>query len=149
MTAWLSGAYPWIKAVHFIAVIAWLAGMLYLPRLYVYHCGVAPASEAGEMLKVMERRLLRAIVNPAMIVSLILGIALLATPGVVNWSSGWVHGKLLLVAALLGMHGLFARWRRDFELGRNTHPVRFYRLANEVPTLLMIGIVLLVVAKPF
>jgi putative membrane protein len=149
MSAWLSAAYPWIKAVHVIAVIAWMAGMLYLPRLYVYHCGVAPGSEAAEMLKVMERRLLRAIVNPAMILSLILGAALLATPGIVDWSSGWMHAKLLLVVVMLALHGMFSRWRRDFELGRNTRSARFYRIANEVPTLLTIGIVLLVVAKPF
>jgi protoporphyrinogen IX oxidase len=145
---WLVSAYPWIKAIHVIAVISWMAGLLYLPRLYVYHCGVEPGSEAAEMLKTMERRLLRAILNPAMVASLILGVALLATPGVVDWASGWVHGKLLLVAGLLGMHGLCARWRRDFERGRNTHPARFYRIANEAPTLLMVGIVLLVVVKP-
>lgn len=149
MAAWLAGAYPWIKAVHVIAVIAWMAGMLYLPRLYVYHCGVAPGSEASEMLKVMERRLLRAIINPAMVFALMLGIALMATPGVVDWGSGWVHAKLALAVGMLVLHGMFSRWRRDFEHDRNTRPARFYRVANEVPTLLIVGIVVLVVAKPF
>jgi putative membrane protein len=148
MGAWLVGAYPWIKAVHVIAVIAWLAGMLYLPRLYVYHCGVTPGSEASEMLKVMERRLLRAIIEPAMTVAIVLGAAMLATPGAVDWRSGWLHAKLALVVLLLALHGMFSRWRRDFERDRNTRPARFYRIANEVPTVLMIGIVVLVVVKP-
>ena len=147
--AWLADAYPWIKAIHIVAVIAWMAGMLYLPRLYVYHCGVGPGSEASEMLKVMERRLLRAIIDPAMTLTLVLGIALLATPGVVDWNSGWMHAKLVLVLLMLGLHGLFSRWRRDFEQDRNTRTAKFYRIANEVPTVLMIAIVILVVAKPF
>jgi putative membrane protein len=139
--------YLWIKALHVIAVIAWMAGLLYLPRLYVYHAQVEPGSEASETFKVMERRLLRAIMNPAMIVSLVLGLLLLAQPGL--FSDGWVHGKLVLLAGLFVMHGLMARWRKDFAEDRNTRSHRFYRVMNEIPTLLMIGIVLLAVVKPF
>lgn len=148
MESWLADSYPWLKAFHIIAVIAWMAGMLYLPRLYVYHAGVAPGSEASEMLKVMERRLLRAIMNPAMIVVFGLGGVLLLVPGIVDWSAWWVHAKLFLVAVLGGLHGLFARWRRFFAEDRNEHPARFYRMMNEAPTVVMIAIVLLVVVKP-
>ena len=147
--AWLAGAYLWVKALHVIAVIAWMAGLLYLPRLYVYHCEAAPGSADSERFKVMERRLLRAIMNPAMVATYLLGILLLLTPGVVDWSQGWIHGKLALVAGLTAMHGLFARWRRDFAADRNRRPARVFRIANEVPTLLMIGIVILVIVKPF
>lgn len=148
MLDWLAEFYPWTKALHIISVIGWMAGMLYLPRLYVYHCGVDPGSEASEMLKVMERRLLRAIINPAMIATFVFGGALLATPGVVDWHLSWIYGKLALVLVLSAVHGLFARWRRDFAADRNTRPARFYRVMNEVPTALLVGIVLLVVIKP-
>jgi putative membrane protein len=147
--AWLSAFYPWIKALHIIAVIAWMAGMLYLPRLFVYHAGVQPGSEASNMLKVMERRLLRAIINPAMAASFILGGLLLLTPGVVAWDAGWIWIKLGLVLALSAVHGVFSRWRRDFEADRNTRPARTYRIANEIPTAILIAIVILAVAKPF
>jgi putative membrane protein len=147
--AWLSAFYPWIKALHIIAVIAWMAGMLYLPRLFVYHAGVQPGSEASNMLKVMERRLLRAIINPAMAASFILGGLLLLTPGVVAWDAGWIWIKLGLVLALGAVHGVFSRWRRDFEADRNTRPARTYRIANEIPTAILIAIVILVVVKPF
>ncbi len=146
---WLTPLYPWTKAFHLVAVIAWMAGMLYLPRLFVYHCDAAPGTPASEMLKVMERRLLRAIINPAMIATVLLGVALLATPGVADWSHGWLHAKLALVAAMTGVHGLLARWRKDFEADRNRRPARFYRIVNEVPTILMIAIMILVVVKPF
>lgn len=145
--SWLAPAYPWLKAFHVIAVIAWLAGMLYLPRLYVYHAGVAPGSEASELLKVMERRLLRAIVNPAMIASFALGGLLLAI--VEPWDQGWAWVKIALALALGALHGLFARWRRDFAADRNRHGARFYRVVNEVPALIMIAIVVLVIVKPF
>lgn len=140
--------YDWIKALHVISIIAWMAGMLYLPRLFVYHCETQPGSDSSERFKVMERRLLRAIMNPAMIASIVFGVALIAlNPG---WmSQGWLHAKILLVVILVGVHGLMARWRKDFEADRNTHPQRFFRIMNEVPTLLMIGIVILVVVKPF
>jgi putative membrane protein len=144
-----AGLYPWVKALHLISVVAWMAGMLYLPRLYVYHTQVAAGSEASELFKVMERRLLRAIVNPAMIATFIFGgwLAWLDSPAI--WSAGWFHLKLVLVVALAGVHGLFARWRRDFAADRNTRPARFYRIANEVPTLLLVAIVLLAVTKPW
>ncbi len=145
---WLAAIYPWIKALHVISVIAWMAGMLYLPRLFVYHADKAPGSEASEMLKVMERRLLRAIINPAMIASFVFGGLLLATPGVIDWSAWWIHAKLALVVIMSGMHGYLARWRRDFEADRNERPAKFYRIANEVPTLLMIAIVVLVFVRP-
>jgi len=141
------GLYLWLKAAHVIAVIAWMAGMLYLPRLFVYHCEAEVGSRQSETFKVMERRLLRAIINPAMVVSWVLGLWLVFEGGLLR--SGWLHGKLVLVLLLSGVHGLFVRWTRDFAEDRNAHSQRFYRIVNEVPTILMIGIVILVVVKPF
>ena len=142
--------YTWLRALHVIAVIAWMAGMLYLPRLYVYHARATPGSELSETLKVMERRLLRIIINPAMVATFAFGGALLAQPGVIDWSSDiWVYPKLALVALLGAYHGLLARWRRDFAADRNRRSERFFRRMNEVPTLAMIGIVILVIVKPF
>lgn len=139
--------YDLLKALHIISVIAWMAGMLYLPRLYVYHAAAAPGSELSETLKVMERRLLRGIINPAMIATWIFGIAMVVEG---NWiSQGWLHAKLTLLVLMQITHALLSRWRRAFAEDRNTHSQRFYRYANEVPTVLMIGIVLLVVLKPF
>jgi protoporphyrinogen IX oxidase len=139
--------YEWIKALHIIAVISWMAGMLYLPRLFVYHCDAEVGSKQSETFKVMERRLLKAIINPAMMVTWLAGLYL-AWSG--NWfSAGWLHGKLLLVLVLSGIHGWFSRWVRDFAADRNTRSQKFYRIINEVPTVLMIGIVILVVVKPF
>ena len=138
----------WIKAFHIIAVIAWMAGLLYLPRLFVYHCEARPGSARSEMLKVMERRLLRAIMTPAMAAAFVFGGALLVEPGV-DWSGGWVHAKLVLVLGLAAMHGMMAKWRRDFAADRRDRSQRFYRIVNEVPTVLMIAIVILVVVKPF
>jgi putative membrane protein len=139
--------YLWIKAFHVIAVIAWMAGMLYLPRLFVYHCDAEKGSAQSETFKVMERRLLKAIINPAMIVAWVLGLYLAWDGG---WfRSGWLHGKLALVLGLSAAHGLYARWVRDFAADRNTRPARFYRVWNEVPTLLLVGIVILVIVKPF
>ena len=149
MAELLAAAYPWLKALHVIAVIAWMAGMLYLPRLFVYHCAAAPGSAQSETFKVMERRLLRAIINPAMVAAWGFGLALLAVPGAVDLASGWLHAKLALVLAMSALHGLMARWRRDFAADANRRPARFYRIANEVPTVLMIAIVILVVVKPF
>ncbi len=145
---WLADVYPWVKALHIISIIAWMAGMLYLPRLYVYHADKAPGSGASEMLKIMERRLLRAIINPAMIAAFVFGGLLLATPGVIDWSAWWIHAKLVLVLGMGALHGALSRWRRDFEADRNTRPARFYRFANEVPTVLMIAIVILVIVRP-
>jgi putative membrane protein len=147
--SWLVAAYAWIKALHIISVVAWMAGLLYLPRLFVYHAQARPDSDVAATLAVMERRLLRAIMNPAMIAAYAFGILLLLTPGVVDWRQGWIHGKLAAVLALTVIHGLLARWRRDFAAGRNRRPARFYRIVNEVPTLLLIAIVILVVVKPF
>lgn len=139
--------YDYVKALHVIAVIAWMAGMLYLPRLMVYHCDAAPGTAQSETFKVMERRLLKAIINPAMIVAWIAGLWLAWTGG--WYVAGWFHAKLALVLAMSAMHGMLSRWVRDFAGDRNTRPARFYRIANEVPTVLMIGIVVLVVVKPF
>ena len=145
---WLADFYLWIKALHIISVIAWAAGMLYLPRLFVYHADKSPGSEASEMLKVMERRLLRAIVNPAMVATSIFGGLLLATPDLIDWSTGWIYAKLVLVVLMFGSQVVFTRWRLDFEADRNTRSARFYRIVNEVPTLLLIAIVILVVVRP-
>jgi putative membrane protein len=130
-----------------VAVIAWMAGMLYLPRLFVYHCEAEAGSKQSETFKVMERRLLKAIINPAMIVTWLAGLYL-AWAGYFL-SAGWFHGKLLLVLLLSGVHGFFARCVKDFAADRNTRSQRFYRFINEVPTVLMIGIVILVIVKPF
>ena len=148
MYEWITiTAYPWIKALHVIAAIAWMAGMLYLPRLFVYHCEAEIGSKQSETFKVMERRLLRAIINPAMILTWLAGLYL-AWSG--HWfSSGWLHGKLALVILLSGVHGFFSRCVKDFAADRNTRSQKFYRIINEVPTVLMIGIVILVVVKPF
>lgn len=139
--------YEWIKALHVIAVISWMAGMLYLPRLFVYHCDAPPGSPQSETFKVMERRLLKAIINPAMIITWLAGIWLIWKGGWI--SSGWLHGKLALVIAMSAVHGFFSRWVKDFAADRNTRSSKFYRIINEVPTVLMIGIVILVIVKPF
>lgn len=149
MDGFLLGAYPWIKALHIISVIAWMAGMLYLPRLYVYHADAVVGSELSETLKVMERRLLRAIINPAMIAAVVFGTAMAVTPGVIDWASGWVYVKGALLFLMFGMHGMLSRWRRDFEADRNRYGARTYRIMNEIPTLLLIGIVVMVVVRPF
>jgi putative membrane protein len=139
--------YPWIKAVHVIAVMAWMAGMLYLPRLYVYHAGAEPGSVQSETFKTMERRLLRAIVNPAMIAAWAAGAWLVWQGNL--WGEGWFHAKLALLILMQLIHAAFAHWRRYFANDDNRHGARFYRLMNEVPTVLLIGIVILVVVKPF
>ncbi|QCI64930.1 protoporphyrinogen oxidase HemJ [Phreatobacter stygius] len=147
--AWLApaSAVLWIKAFHVIAVISWMAGMLYLPRLFVYHCAAAPGSEASETFKTMEARLLEYIINPAMIMTWVLGLWL-------AWSSfgfrgGWLHAKLALVFALSGVHGYFAGAVRAFAEDRNRRSARHWRVMNEVPTMIMIAVVILVVVKPF
>lgn len=138
----------YIKAFHIISVIAWMAGVLYLPRLFVYHTEAEKGSRQSETFKIMERRLLKAIITPAMIASWVFGLVLAFQT--VNWSkAGWFHLKLVLVVALSGFTGFLARWTRDFAEDRNTHTQRFFRIANEVPTLLMIVIVILAVVKPF
>ncbi len=145
----LIGWYLWLKAFHIIAVISWMAGMLYLPRLYVYHADTPVGTPQSETFKIMERRLLRFIINPAMIVAFILGGLLLATPGVAQWASGWLHVKLTAVVVMAGFHGFLSRWRRDFAADKNRYSSKFYRKVNEIPTILMIVIVIMVVVKPF
>ncbi|MBF0373238.1 MAG: protoporphyrinogen oxidase HemJ [Alphaproteobacteria bacterium] len=141
-------AYQWLKALHVISVIAWMAGLLYLPRLFVYHTQVTPGSEASELFKVMERRLLKAIMHPAAIASWAFGLAMVAALGDIR-AMGWLHAKLSLVVLLTVSHLMMMRWKADFALDRNQRPTRFFRMINEVPTLLMIGIVVLVIVKPF
>ena len=143
----MGGFYDWAKAFHVVAVIAWMAGMLYLPRLFVYHCDAPAGSAQSETFKVMERRLLKAIINPAMIATWVLGLYLAWAGG---WFlAGWLHAKLLLVLVMSGVHGMLAKTVRRFAADRNERPARFYRILNEVPTLLMIAIVVLVIVKPF
>ena len=152
MEAMAASIYEWIKAFHIIAVIAWMAGMLYLPRLFVYHCAAEPGSVQSETFKVMERRLLRAIINPAMVATWVFGlwVAWLGPDSHTGWFRfEWLQAKLVLVVMLSGVHGLFARWMKDFANDRNKHSAKFYRIMNEIPTILMIGIVLLAVLKPF
>lgn len=140
-------AYLWVKAFHVVAVIAWMAGLLYLPRLFVYHASEAPGSPQAETFKAMERRLLKAIMNPAMIASWAIGLWLIwAGPGL---AAGWLHAKLLAVVVLSGFHMYLARAVRLFAADRNTRSARHWRIANEVPTLLLVGIVILAVVKPF
>jgi len=144
--------YEWVKAFHIIAVIAWMAGMLYLPRLFVYHCAAEKGSVQSETFKVMERRLLRAIINPAMIATWLLGLWLAwhGPDSRYGWfASGWLETKIVLVLALSALHGVLARWVKDFAADSNRHSQRFYRIINEVPTILMIAIVILAVVKPF
>ena len=139
--------YEWIKALHVIAVISWMAGMLYLPRLFVYHCEAEIGSKQSETFKVMERRLLKAIINPAMIVTWLAGLYLVWAG---HWYlSGWFHAKFLLVLIMSGIHGFFVRYVRAFATDKNTHSQRFYRIINEVPTVLMVAIVILVIVRPF
>lgn len=139
----------YIKAFHVIAIIAWMAGLLYLPRLFVYHAASKKGSEQSETFKVMERRLLRLITTPAMLASWAFGL-ILAFSGVIDWSrDGWFYLKLVLVVLLSAYHGCLVMWTKDFALDRNTRSPRFYRIANEIPTLLMIGIVILVIVRPF
>jgi putative membrane protein len=139
----------YIKAFHVTAIIAWMAGLLYLPRLFVYHAMSKVGSEQSETFKVMERRLLRAIATPAMAASWLFGL-ILAFSGAIDWSrDGWFHLKLILVLALSAYHGLLVVWTKQFAMDRNTRSARFYRIANEIPTVLMILIVILAVVRPF
>ncbi|PBB81593.1 TIGR00701 family protein [Mesorhizobium sp. WSM3879] len=139
--------YPWAKAIHVIAVIAWMAGMLYLPRLFVYHVDAEKGSVQSETFKVMERRLLRAIINPAMTVTWVFGLWL-AWKGF-GFQGGWLHAKILAALLLSGLHGYLAGAVRKFAEDKNEKPARHWRIVNELPTLLMIVIVILVIVKPF
>jgi len=139
--------YLWLKALHIVAVISWMAGMLYLPRLFVYHAAAAPGSEQSETFKVMEHRLHKFIMTPAMTVTWLAGIALVLYG---QWlAAGWFHAKLVLVIAMTIMHGLLGHWANEFAFDRNRHSQKFYRIANEIPTVLLIAIVILATVKPF
>lgn len=143
----MTDMYLWLKAFHIIAVIAWMAGMLYLPRLFVYHAAVERGSGQSATFKVMEWRLLKLIINPAMIATWVLGLLLVWLGG---WhTAGWMQAKFALVIAMSAVHGFFVRWVKDFAADRNTRSQKFYRIINEVPTVLLIIIVILVVIKPF
>ncbi|MCQ4162184.1 protoporphyrinogen oxidase HemJ [Roseomonas sp. GC11] len=141
--------YPWVKSLHLIAVFAWMAGLFYLPRLYVYHTQVAAGSPQSALFKVMERRLLRAIMNPAMIAAWLFGLTLVLTPGVVDWKAGWWHGKLTGLIGMTLFHHVVSAGRKAFAEDRNRRSERYWRIANEVPTLLLILIVIMVIVKPF
>ena len=139
--------YLWLKALHIIAVISWMAGMLYLPRLFVYHAAAKPGTAQSETFKVMERRLFRFIMTPAMTVTWLAGLVLVFQGG---WfAAGWFQLKLVLVIAMTVLHGLFGHWANEFAFDRNRHDQKFFRIANEIPTLLLIVIVILVTVKPF
>lgn len=146
----LNSLYLYLKAFHLIAAFAWMAGMFYLPRLFAYHAEVGAGTPQAETFKVMERRLLKVIMNPAMIVTLALGVWIaFGAQGVNWWTSGWLHAKLVLVVGMVGLHGMLAKWRKEFEADRVPHSSRFFRAINEVPTVLLIGIVILAIVQPF
>lgn len=146
----LAALYPWTKAFHVMSVIAWMAGIFYLPRLFVYHCAVPRGSAEGERFKVMERRLLKQIMLPAMLSTWFFGVLLVLTPGIVQWAPlNWWHVKLAAVLLMTGFQGAAGKWRRVFLEDRNVKPDRFYRIANEVPTVLMAVAVVMVIVKPF
>lgn len=149
MAAWLSEYYLWVKSFHVIAVIAWMAGLLYLPRLFVYHTETTPNTEAYDRFVVMERRLLKGIMMPAAALSLLCGLSLVITPGVWSPQAIWLHAKFLLVFGLLIMHCLYAFCYVDFKHKANRRSRNFFRIVNEVPAVLMVGIVILAVIKPF
>jgi putative membrane protein len=144
-----AGIYLWIKALHLIAVIAWMAGLLYLPRLFVYHVGVEAGSDLDRTLRLMERRLLNFIMGPAMAVSWLLGLVLTALSPYAVWEEAWFHGKILAVVIMSGMHAAMVVWQKTFEANENRRGQSFYRVMNEVPTVLLIVIILMVVVKPF
>jgi putative membrane protein len=143
----LAPYFHWFLAFHIICFTAWMAGMFYLPRLYVYHCQTVSGSLESERFKLMERRLFKQIINPAMIATFIFGVLLILTPGTVNWSAPWWWTKLAALTLMFGFHGACSKWRKNFLNDRNTKSEKFYRIANEVPTVLFIIIVLAVVVK--
>lgn len=149
MADFLADTYLWVKALHIIAVISWMAGMLYLPRLFVYHVQSDVGSVQSETFKVMEAKLLRVIINPAMIATWVFGLILSVTPQTGAWSSGWFHSKFLLVIVLTSVHGYFSKLFKELDRDQRSRDQRFYRIINEVPTVLMILIVILAVVKPF
>ena len=143
------GAYELVRGLHILAVIAWMAGLLYLPRLFVYHAEAPVGSDKAQTFKLMERRLLRGIMLPAVVMVIVFGGLLAATPGIVDWQRGWIWAKLALVAFLVVFHHWLARWHRLFVADRCPHSPRFFRMVNELPTLALIAIVILVVVRPF
>jgi protoporphyrinogen IX oxidase len=145
----LTEIYPWTKAFHVISIIAWMAANLYLPRLFVYHCATVPGSAESERFKVMEYRLMKQIMTPAMIGAWTFGILLVLTPGVIDWTAGWWHVKLTCVILMSGFHGAASRWRKDFLSDANRKSERFFRIVNEVPAVLMVIIVIMVIVRPF
>ena len=148
LQTFLLDIYLWLKALHLIGMVAWMAGMLYLPRLFVYHTTAPVGSQQSETFKVMERRLMRLIINPAMIATWVFGVAMLVAQPV--WlSQGWMHLKLTALFGLTAVHGMLSRWRRQFANDANTRSQRFYRIVNEVPTVLLIVIIFMAVLKPF
>ena len=144
----LTALYPWTKAFHVISMVAWMAGMFYLPRLFVYHCEMQRGSAESERFKIMEHRLLKQIINPAMIATWSFGILLVLTPGVIDWTAGWWWVKFIAVLPMSGFHGAMSKWKRLFMEDRNTKTHRYYRFANEVPTLLLMVIVIMVIVRP-
>lgn len=140
--------YPWLKTFHIVSFTAWMAGMFYLPRLFVYHTQTVRGSSDSERFKVMERRLMKQIMTPAMLSTWFFGLLLSLTPGVIDWSAGWWHAKLFCVVLMTGLQGAMSRWRRDFLNDRNARGERFYRIANEIPTVLLLVIVIMIVVRP-
>lgn len=147
MTEILAEYYYWLLALHLIAVISWMAGMFYMPRLFVYHCRLEVGSDASEMFKEMERKLIRIIINPAMTLAWIFGLSMAF--GQDRWGDHWFHVKFLCVLLMSGFHGYLSIWRRQFERDERRHSEKFFRAVNEIPTILMIIIVFLVILKPF
>lgn len=145
----LGSTYLWIKALHVISIICWMAAMLYLPRLFVYHCEASPKGELSEKLKLMEYRLAKYIMTPSMVSAYITGTLLILTPGLILWSFGWIHVKLALVLALSGVHGFLLKYVKIFAQDKNNRPQKFFRILNETPTVLMILVVIMVIVKPF
>jgi len=142
----------WVKSLHVISVIAWMAGLLYLPRLFAYHAAAAKGSDAANTFEIMERRLLRGIMNPAFILTWTFGLILVfvyPAEASIDWSKGWVHVKATAVILMTVLHHVYALWRKDLALGRKTRAPRFYKMWNEVPAVLMVVIVIMVIGKPF
>ncbi len=146
---WLGFATSWVKALHVISVIAWIAGMMYLPRLFVYHSAAEKGSVQSETFKIMERRLYRGIITPAMIATWVFGLTMVFTPGIIDWHEGWVWVKAVSVIALSGIHGFYGRQVRNFAADRNERPQGFFRVVNELPFVLVIVIVIMVIVRPF
>lgn len=146
---WVLFATTWVKALHVISVIAWIAGMMYLPRLFVYHSAAEKGSIQSETFKIMERRLYRGIIRPAMVLTFVFGLMMVFTPGLVDWSQGWPWVKAAAVLLLTAINGFYGTQIRKFAADRNDRPTRFWRIVNELPFVLVIIIVIMVIVKPF